>query len=118
MRDRLLDSLRVVLQTSVEIAACQIASIPPKGDDVAVLDIGRNRTVVVTLLANIAPTGVVHQGVLAHHRMIAAKHSRKKCLLVIPELELHKPSILTPRVVITNMDAALLRASLEHMVHH
>lgn len=116
MRDRLLDSIREVLRSSVEMTACQIASISLKGSDVAVLDIGRGRTVVVTLLTDIALTDVVHQGVLAHHRMIAARHSRKKCLLVIPDLELNKPSILTPRVVISNMDTAHLRASLEHLV--
>ncbi len=50
--------------------------------------------------------------------MIAAKHSRRKCLLVIPDLELHKPGFLTPRVVITHMNAAHVRASLEHRAHH
>lgn len=96
--------------------ACRIESTSQEGEDVAVLDIGRNRAVVVTLLAGVAPTDVVRQGVLAHHRMIATGHPLRKCLLVIPDLELQAPTFLTPRVVITNADEALLHASLVHMV--
>jgi hypothetical protein len=37
-------------------------------------------------------------------------------LLVLPDLELSAPAILTPRVVITNMNLDHIRASLVQMV--
>ncbi|WP_268977830.1 hypothetical protein [Variovorax paradoxus] len=40
---------------------------------------------------------------------------RSQCLLVMPDLELDAPMFLTPRVVITNMDVAHIRASLARM---
>lgn len=115
MRDCLLEIIRQILKNDVELTACQIDSTFQQGDDVATLDLGLDRTVVVTLLTNIASTDVVRQGVLAHQRMTAPSNARTQCLLVLPNLQINQPSVLTPRVVISNMDTYHIRASLVHM---
>jgi hypothetical protein len=115
MRDCLLEMIRQILKNAPELVAGQIESTSQKGDDVATLDLGLDRAVVVTLLADIASTDVVRQGVLAHHRMTAPNNARTQCLLVVPNLQINQPTFLTPRVVITNMDTDHVRASLVHM---
>ncbi|VTU46160.1 hypothetical protein [Variovorax sp. PBL-E5] len=115
MRDCLLEMIRQILKNDLDLVTGQIESTSQKGDDVATLDLGLDRTVVVTLLANIASTDVVRQGVLAHHRMISSNNARAQCLLVLPNLQIKKPTLLTPRVVITNMDTDHVRTSLVHM---
>lgn len=116
MRDCLLEIVRQILKNEPDLAAGQIESTSQKGDDVATLDLGLDRAVVVTLLTNIASTDVVRQGVLAHHRMTALNHARTQCLLVLPNLEINQPTFLTPRVAITNLDTDHVRAALVHMV--
>jgi hypothetical protein len=115
MHDCLLEIIRQILKNDSDLAAVQIDSTSQKGDDVATLDLGLDRRVVVTLLTNIASTDVVRQGVLAHHRMTAPNNARTQCLLVLPNLQIKQPTFLTPRVVITNMDTDHVRASLVHM---
>jgi hypothetical protein len=116
MRDCLLEIIRQILKNDPDLAVGQIESTSQKGDDIATLDLGLDRAVVVTLLRNIASTDVVRQGVLAHHRMTAPNNARTQCLLVLPNLEINQPTFLTPRVVITNMDSDHVRAALAHMV--
>jgi hypothetical protein len=116
MRNDLLSLVRQVLESEPELAMEQTAPAFQEGNDVAILNVGVDRAVVVTLLADIAPTDVVRQGVLAHQRMTALGTSRFQCLLVLPDLELSAPAILTPRVVITNMNLDHIRASLVQMV--
>lgn len=115
MPDCLLEIIRQILKNDVDLAGGQIDSTSQKGDDVATLDLGLDRTVVVTLLTNIASTDVVRQGVLAHHRMIAPDNDGTHCLLVLPNLQINQPMVLTPRVVITDMDTDRIRASLVQM---
>jgi len=112
MRDCLLEMIRQILKNDPDLAAGQIKSTSQKGDDVATLDLGLDRAVVVTLLTNIASTDVVRQGVLAHHRMTAPNNDRTQSLLVLPNLQINQPMVLTPRVVITNMDTDHIRVSL------
>ncbi len=115
MRDCLLEVVRQILKNAPELAAVQVESAPQEGNDVAMLDLGLGRAVVVTLLTNIASTDVVTQGVLAHRRMTDPNNARAQCLLVFPNLQISQPTFLTPRVTITNMDAEHIRASLMHM---
>lgn len=115
MRECLLEIVRQILKNTPELATVQIESTSQEGDDVATLDLGLDRAAVVTLLTNIASTDVVRQGVLAHHRMIDPRSAHVQCLLVLPNLQISQPTLLTPRVVITNMDAEPIRASLMHM---
>lgn len=115
MRDCLLEMIRQILKNDPDLAMGQIESASQEGDDVATLDLGLDRSVVVTLLTNIASTDVVRQGVLAHHRMRAPNSARTQCLLVLPNLQINQPTVLTPSVVITNMETDHVRASLVHM---
>ncbi len=115
MRDCLLEMIRQILKNDPDLAAGQIESISQNGDDVATLDLGLDRAVVIALLTNIASTDVVPQGVLAHHRMAAMRNPQTQCLLVLPNLQINQPTFLTPRVAITNLDTDHVRAALVRM---
>ena len=112
MRDCLLEMIRQILKNDPDLAAGQVESISQMGDDVAMLDLGLDCAVVVTLLTNIASTDVVPQGVLAHHRMAVMSNARTQCLLVLPNLQINQPTLLTPRVAITNLNTDHIRAAL------
>jgi hypothetical protein len=116
MRNDLWSLVRQVLESEPELTVEQTVPAFQEGNDVAILNVGTDRAVIVTLLTDIAPTDVVRQGVLAHQRMTALGTSRFQCLLVLPGLELSAPAVLTPRVVITNTSIDHIRASLVQMV--
>ena len=116
MRNDLLRLVGQVLESEPALTVEQTAPAFQEGNDITILNIGMDRAVVITLLTDIASTDVVRQGVLAHQRMTALGTARFQCLLVLPGLEFSAPAVLTPRVVITNMNLDHIRASLVQMV--
>lgn len=115
MRDCLLELIKQILKTEPGLAGAQIDSAIHEGDDVATLDLGNDRQVVVAMHRNVEPSDVGRQGLLAHHRMTEQHHGEAQCLLVLPDLDIEQPVFMTPRVVITDMDPDRLRAALLRM---
>jgi hypothetical protein len=115
VRDCLLELIRQIFENETTFAGAQIDKTLHDGDDVASLDLGLGRQVLVMVLRNIAATDAVRHGLLAHHR-IMDKHSEwAQCLLVLPDLDIEQPMFMTSRVAITSMDPDHLHASLVHM---
>ena len=112
MRDRLLEALKKILGYDPELVEAHIESVLRDQDDVALLQLGSDRPVLVTLLPEVAPTDVVRQGMLAHQRRVNARANWIQCLLVLPDLQLERPMLLSHRVAVTNVDPELVRASL------
>ena len=115
VRDCLLEVIRQILKNDPDLAMAQIESTSHEGDDIATLDLGLDRAVLVTLLTNIVSMDVVRQGQLAHDRMAATNNGWGQCLLVLPDLQINQPMFITPQVVITDMDTDQIRAALVHM---
>lgn len=115
MRECLLEVLKQILKCDPELVEAQIEAVLHERDDVAMLELGLDRRVLVSLLHGVPSTDVVRQGMLAHHRMINMRAPWMQCLLVLPDVQLERPMLLSHRVTITNMDADLVRASLVHM---
>lgn len=115
MRDCLLELIKQILKHDPDQVGAQIDKIFHEGDDVATLNLGLDRQVLVTALRNIASTDVVRQGLLAHHRMADKYKGWAQCLLVLPDLDIERPMFMTSLVAITNMDPDHVRASLVHM---
>lgn len=115
LRDCLLELLKQVLKSNPTLLGAQIEATFRDGDDIATLEIGSDRAVLVTLLASVASTDAIRQGLLAHQRMTEQYKSRVQCLLVAPDLQIDRPMFLTARVAITDMDADHVRAALVQM---
>ena len=112
LRDCLLELIKQILKSDPELVGAQIEATYHDGDDVATLEIGSGRAVLVTLLASVASSDAVRQGLLAHQRMTEHYKSRVQCLLVAPDLQIDRPMFMTARVAITDMDADHVRAAL------
>lgn len=112
LRDCLLELIKQILKHDPDLAGGQIEATFHEGDDVATLEIGRDRAVLVTLLANIQATEAVRHGLLAHQRMTEHYKSQVQCLLVAPDLQIDRPMFMTARVAITDMEADHVRAAL------
>lgn len=115
MRDCLLELIKQILANDPVLVDVQIDQAFRDGDDVASLDLGSDRQVLVTVLRNIAATDLVREGLLAHHRMMDKLSGWTQCLLVLPDLNIERPMFMTSRVAITCMDPDHVRASLVHM---
>lgn len=114
-RDCLLELVKQILKNDATLVDAQIDTVLHADGDVATLDIAMDRQVFVTLLMNVAPTDVIRQGLLAHHRMTDRNKGWTQCLLVLPDLDLERPIFMSSRVVITNMNPDHVRASLVRM---
>jgi hypothetical protein len=112
LRDCLLELIKQILKSDPQLVGAQIAAIHHDGDDVATLEIGSGRKVLVTLLASVASSDAMRQGLLAHRRMTEHYKNRVQCLLVAPDLQIDRPMFMTARVAITDMDADHVRAAL------
>jgi hypothetical protein len=115
MRDCLLELIKQILMNVPDLVGAQINSTFHEGNDVATLELGVDREVLVTVLRNIASTDVVRQGLLAQHRMTEQYKGWGQCLLILPDLDIGRPMFMTSRVAITNFDPDHLRASLVRM---
>lgn len=115
LRDCLLEIIKQILKNDPTLADAQIDATLHAEDEVATLELGLDRVVRLTLLTNIPSNDVVRQGLLAHHRMTEGHNGWAQCLLVIPDLEIDQPMFVTPRVAITAMDPAQIRAALVGM---
>ena len=118
MRDCLLEIVKQILKNDPELVDAQIETTFHEGDDVAKLELGLDRAVLVTLRRNITSTDVVRQGLLAQYRMTDQHKGWAQCLLVLPDLKIDQPMFVTSRVVITNMDPDNVRAALVHLAKH
>ena len=76
-----------------------------------------SRALFVTMRRGIAPTDAVRQGLLAHDRVNACFKGWKRCLLVLPDIEIDQPMFMTPKVVVTNIDPVQIRAALARMAN-
>lgn len=114
VRDCLLELMKQIFKREPALAGAQLDKTSRDGDDVASLDLGPGRKVLVTVLRNVAATDLVRAGLLAHHRMMDDQGGWTLCLLVLPDLDIEQPMFLTSRVAITNMDPDHMRASLVH----
>lgn len=112
LRDCLLELIKQILKNDPELVSAQIEATFHDGDDLATLEIGTDRAVLVTLLASVVSTDAIRQALLAHQRMTEQYKSRVQCLLVAPDLQIDRPMFMTARVAITDMDADHLRAAL------
>ena len=112
LRECLLELIKQILKNDPELLGAQIEATFREGDDVATLEIGNGRAVLVTLLASVAANDAVRQGLLAHQRMTEHYKSQVQCLLVAPDLQIDRPMFMTARVAITDMEADHLRAAL------
>ena len=115
LRDCLLELIRQILRSEPRLLGVQIDTTLHERDDLATLDLGLDRQVLVTALRSVSSTDVVRYGLLAHHRMTDEFGSRAHCLLVLPDLAMERPLFMTSRVTVTNMDPDHVRASLLHM---
>ena len=114
MRDCLLELIRQILRNDLDLVDAQINSTFHEGDDVATLELGVDREVVVTVLRNIASADVMRQALLAQRRM-TEQVGWAQCLLILPDLDFERPMFMTSRVVITDFDPDHMRASLVRM---
>lgn len=112
LRDCLLELIKQILKCDPELVGAQIEATYHDGDDVATLEIGSGRAVLVTLLPSVASTDAIRQGLLADQRMTEHYQSRVQCLLVAPDFQIDRPMFMTARVAITNMEADHVRAAL------
>ncbi|MDP1647076.1 MAG: hypothetical protein Q8M01_02600 [Rubrivivax sp.] len=112
LRECLLELIRQILRSDPALELAQIETTCQEGDDVATLEVGSERAVLVTLLPDVVSTDAVRQGQLAHQRMTDQFKGWVQCLLVAPSLQIERPMFLTARVAITDMDADHLRAAL------
>ena len=117
VRDCLLELIRQILKNDPVLVGAQIDKTFRDSNDVASVDLGFDRQVLVTMLKNIVATDVVRHGLLAHHRMMDKRSEWTQCLLVLPDLDIdiEQPMFMTSRVAITSMDPDHMRASLVHM---
>jgi len=115
MRDCLLEIVAQILKGDPELFLAQIEATFHEGDGVATLELGLDRLVLVTLRANVASSSLVRETLLAHRRMIDQHKGWAQCLLVLPDLEIGQPMVMTSRVVITNMESETIRAALVRM---
>ena len=81
-------------------------------EDVAKLAFGMHRTVIVTLLNNVAATDVVGLGFQAHRRLAAQYPGGVQCVLVATGLQIDAPMVLSARAVLTDMGPEHVRAAL------
>jgi hypothetical protein len=115
-RDCLLELIKQILKRDPQLVGAQIEATFHEGDDVATLEIGSGRAVLVALLASIASSDAVRQGLLAHQRMTEHYKNRVQCLMVAPDLQIDRPMFISARVVITDMDTDHVRAALVRLV--
>lgn len=112
LRECLLELIRQILGSDPSLHLAQIETTFQDGDDIATLEIGPERAVLVTLLPDVTATDTVRQGLLAHQRMTDQFKGWVQCLLVAPNLQIERPTLLTARVAITDMEADHLRSAL------
>ncbi len=117
MRVCLLEIIKRILKGDLYLSDTQIETTFHDGNDVAVLRFVLGRALFVAMRRGITPTDAVRQGLLAHDRVNAYFKGWKRCLLVLPDIEIDQPMFLTPQVVITNMDPGNIRAALARMAN-
>lgn len=112
MRGCLIELVKQILKSEGDLAGGQIEATFYAGEDVAKLELGIHRTVLVTMLNNVASTDVVRLGLQAHRRMTEQYHSSVQCLLVATGFQIDAPMVLSARVVLSDMDPEHVRAAL------
>jgi len=112
MRGCLIELVKQILKSEDALAGGQIEATFHEGEDVAKLEFGMHRTVLVTMLDNVASTDVVGLGLQAHRRLAAQYDGSLHCLLVATGLQLDAPVILSARAALTDMDPEHVRAAL------
>jgi hypothetical protein len=109
-----------LLREEPRLAGGQFESVhTDDADDLGVVEMPVGTRVLVSVRHQVRPTQAVSLGVLAHYRMAAmvqGKASADRCLLVLPNLELHRPMTMTPRTAIANLDPLVLRDALFRLV--
>jgi len=117
LRDCLLELIKQIIRNDPALAGAQIDKTFHDGDDVASLDLGFDRQVLVTLLSNTKAADLLREGLWAHHRMMDKQSGWTQCMLVLPHLDIEQPIFVTSRVAISSMDPDHMRASLVHMAN-
>jgi hypothetical protein len=115
MRVCLLEIIKQVLHNNACLSETRIETTFHDGDDVALLKFRLGRALLVTMRRGIAPTDAVGQGLLTHDRVNACCKVRKRCLLVLPDIDIDHPMVITSQVVVSNLDPVNVRAALLHL---
>ena len=115
MRVCLLEIIKRILKNDRHLSDTQIETTFHDGNDVAVLKFVLGRALFITMRRGIAPTDAVRQGLLAHDHINTYFKGWKRCLLVLPDIDIDQPMFMTPQVAVTNMDPVNVRAALVRM---
>jgi len=115
LRECLLELIKQILRNDPELVDAQIESTFHQGNDVATLELGIDRSVLVSVLGNIASTDMARQALLAHQRITDQHKAWTQCLLVLPEREIESPVFMTSRVAVSSMNPDHIRAALVRM---
>lgn len=83
--------------------------------DVATSELNDGPTVRVTLLQGVARTDVIRQGLLAQRRMTRSE-DKIVHMLVVSDLDIREPIVLTTRVLITNLHPSVIAAGLRRFI--
>lgn len=115
MRVCLLEIVKQILKSEPYLSDARLETTFHDGNDIAVLSLVAGPALFVTMRRGITPTDAVRQGRLAHDRVSSYCKGWKRCLLVLPDIDIDQPMFMTPQVVVTNMDPVNIRAALVRM---
>ena len=84
-------------------------------DDLGVADLPSGVRVLVSMRHQVRPTQAASLGALAPDRMATlagGEAPADRCLLILPDLDLRRPMLMTPRAAIANLDPIVMREAL------
>lgn len=110
LRHALLLLLGITVQ---ECVAARLRPTPHCGSDVALLEFGLGRTAMVTL--SMTSADVLRQGLTAHERIHSRPGGWSRTLLILPDLDLQEPVLVTTRVTVANLSREVIASALMHI---
>lgn len=83
-----------------------------ESDDLGIVELHAGAPLLIMQRHGVRSTQAASLGVLTHDRMVSMAQGAgrpDRCLLILPDLELHRPMAMTQRVVIANLSPRVLR---------